>query len=336
MKEEDTTMRVEEVASPLPMIHAGSAMLSPRARAGSVSGGGGGGGSGAAAGSAVDPALLATYRQRMIDALQLAPAGVMPSEFDKWGDKDAVVLTMNKLLTDRQIALFTSASGDMFIKLVDEEHLADLSAEESLVLQEIEKTQSNGIWKKTLKTVTGLSEGEMKKCIKTLMTRKLIKEVKSVVSKFKKIYMLYDLEPAKELTGGPWYTEHQELDHDFVEGIRRKVLDELRVTPRTCSDLVAIVNRVHGTPLAWSVTDTPLRHEDISSILNTLLYDGMVERILPRTGSSEPQFKRCNAITTFNVLSKLPCGQCPVADVCTPDGVISPKTCVYLDKWLEF
>ncbi len=118
-------MRVEEVASPLPMIHAGSAMLSPRARAGSVSGGGGGG-SGAAAGSAVDPALLATYRQRMIDALQLAPAGVMPSEFDKWGDKDAVVLTMNKLLTDRQIALFTSASGDMFIKLVDEEHLADL------------------------------------------------------------------------------------------------------------------------------------------------------------------------------------------------------------------
>lgn len=126
MKEEDTTMRVEEVASPLPMIHAGSAMLSPRARAGSVSGGAGGGGSGAAAGSAMDPALLASYRQRMIDALQLTPAGVLPSEFDKWGDKDAVVITMNKLLTDRQIALFTSASGDMFIKLVDEEHLADL------------------------------------------------------------------------------------------------------------------------------------------------------------------------------------------------------------------
>ena len=33
----------------------------------------------------------------------------------------------------------------------------------------------------------------MKKCIKTLMTHKLIKEVKSVVSKFKKIYMKFDL-----------------------------------------------------------------------------------------------------------------------------------------------
>ena len=24
-------------------------------------------------------------------------------------------------------------------------------------------------------------------------------------------------EPAKELTGGPWYTDHQELDTEFVE-----------------------------------------------------------------------------------------------------------------------
>ena len=31
------------------------------------------------------------------------------------------------------------------------------------------------------------------------------------------MYMLFDLEPAKELTGGPWYTE-QELDSGFIEG----------------------------------------------------------------------------------------------------------------------
>jgi hypothetical protein len=33
----------------------------------------------------------------------------------------------------------------------------------------------------------------MKKCIKTLLTQHLIKEVKSVASKFKKIYMLFNL-----------------------------------------------------------------------------------------------------------------------------------------------
>ncbi len=25
-----------------------------------------------------------------------------------------------------------------------------------------------------------------------------------------------------------------------------------------------------------------------------------------------------------------------VIDICSPDGVVSPKTCLYLTKWLEF
>ncbi len=32
----------------------------------------------------------------------------------------------------------------------------------------------------------------------------------------------------------------------------------------------------------------------------------------------------------------IPCGLCPVMDQCTDDGVISPATCVYYNKWLEF
>ncbi len=38
-----------------------------------------------------------------------------------------------------------------------------------------------------------LLQGDMKKVLKALMTAKLIKEVKSVVHKSKKIYMLYEL-----------------------------------------------------------------------------------------------------------------------------------------------
>jgi DNA-directed RNA polymerase III subunit RPC6 len=31
-----------------------------------------------------------------------------------------------------------------------------------------------------------------------------------------------------------------------------------------------------------------------------------------------------------------PCGICPVIHACTEDGVISPRTCIYLPKWLEY
>lgn len=35
-------------------------------------------------------------------------------------------------------------------------------------------------------------------------------------------------------------------------------------------------------------------------------------------------------------LTSLPCGVCPVADQCRDGGPISPQTCAYMDKWLEF
>ncbi len=47
----------------------------------------------------------------------------------------------------------------------------------------------------------------------------MIKPVKSVNAKAKKLYMLYNLTPAKELTGGPWYTE-LEFDHEFISELR--------------------------------------------------------------------------------------------------------------------
>jgi hypothetical protein len=35
-------------------------------------------------------------------------------------------------------------------------------------------------------------------------------------------------------------------------------------------------------------------------------------------------------------LTSVPCGVCPVFDRCHDGGVISPATCVYFQKWLDF
>ena len=47
-------------------------------------------------------------------------------------------------------------------------------------------------------------------------------------------------------------------------------------------------------------------------------------------------YELAQQITVPDALTATPCGVCPVVDDCTPGGVISPATCVYLDKWLEF
>ena len=45
---------------------------------------------------------------------------------------------------------------------------------------------------------------QINKCLKLLEQRKLIKAVKSVASSNRKVYMLFELEPSREITGGAW------------------------------------------------------------------------------------------------------------------------------------
>lgn len=39
--------------------------------------------------------------------------------------------------------------------------------------------------------------------------------------------MLFDLEPAKEVSGGPWYTD-QEFDHEYLELLSRELIRIVR------------------------------------------------------------------------------------------------------------
>jgi len=36
-----------------------------------------------------------------------------------------------------------------------------------------------------------------------------------------------------------------------------------------------------------------------------------------------------------NGLTEVPCGRCPVFELCEEGGPVSPANCVYFDQWLE-
>lgn len=58
-----------------------------------------------------------------------------------------------------------------------------------------------------MKTATNIPQHTLTKTLKILEQRNLVKFVRAVTSKSKKLYMLYDMVPAKDITGGPWYTD---------------------------------------------------------------------------------------------------------------------------------
>ena len=105
---------------------------------------------------------------------------------------------------------------------------------------------------------------------KVLEGRNAIKTVKSITSKSKKMYMLYELEPAKELTGGPWYTD-QDFDHEFI--------DELRTY---CFGLISTadsqsVGEITSRLVEDNISKVKLTTEDVQQLVRTLELDGKVE-----------------------------------------------------------
>ena len=61
-----------------------------------------------------------------------------------------------------------------------------------------------GIWTRDLRSKTNLQQPQINKILKTLDSRSLVKSVKSVANANRKVYMLFELEPARDLTGGAW------------------------------------------------------------------------------------------------------------------------------------
>jgi predicted transcriptional regulator len=80
-----------------------------------------------------------------------------------------------------------------------------LEADEKLVYQIIEQSATQGIWIRDIRVQSNLQNPRLQKVLKALEGRQLIKTVKLHTHTSKKMYMLFNLSPSEELTGGAWY-----------------------------------------------------------------------------------------------------------------------------------
>ena len=165
--------------------------------------------------------------------------------------------------------------------------------------------------------------------------------------------MLYETTPDPSLTGGTWYSD-QEFEEEFVRILNEqcaRLLDErleeslqkfpndpyLRRTSSFMSsvELVALINEM-------GIATVSLTVQDIESILYTLICDGKIEKmtvastVLGESGSKQNLYRSVKPIIDSAPIIRNPCGICPVFNDCHDEGLITPKTCIYLNKWLDF
>lgn len=257
----------------------------------------------------------------------------------------AVGEALNQLLS-RRLFDALQLNGALVYKAVaqsEAKRMGQMDGDEAMIYQQIKSAGNEGIWSRHIKARTNLHATVITRNLKSLEGKSLVKCIKSVQNPTRKIYMLYDLTPSIEVSGGPWFTD-SELDLEFVTmlsnaieryiGSKSKPKDTEyeRIYPATYTEFPT-AQSIHDWLKSTGLTDVALGIGDIHALLDVLIYDGKVEK--RADGSSYKTVKRLIDIEEANAFTEMPCGQCPVFNLCQEGGVVSPEACVYMENWLQ-
>ncbi|EEF50894.1 DNA-directed RNA polymerase III subunit RPC6 [Ricinus communis] len=216
-----------------------------------------------------------------------------------------------------------------------------LTEHECTLYNVIWSKQDMGIWTRDMKRETNLPDNVVNKSLKVLQAKNLIKEVVNIQNKGRKHYMATEFEPSKEITGGAWYVEGN-LDTEFI-----KLLKEV-CTKQVLKLKVATLEGITDSIKRSGIFNTELTKQQIEEIVKALVLDNALIEV-KSNGMLEFSFipigKVCYKCVgkgstagepRIGAMASIPCGVCPRISQCTPDGIISPQTCVYYSKWLDF
>lgn len=91
------------------------------------------------------------------------------------------------------------------------------------------------------------------------------------------------------------------------------------------------------------ISNVNLSVPDIETILETIIYDGRVEKnvILVKQGTEHTTLNTYRAISSSiqgTGLTRTPCGVCPVMKDCREgnNNDISPSNCIYITEWFDY
>lgn len=216
-----------------------------------------------------------------------------------------------------------------FVSAEDAAKFRGLDATDRLIYDCVSRSAQNGVTKRDIRFRTNVQNGtEIKQTVDRLLQRGLIKEVKSIQGANKRVYIVSELDPSTQHTGGPWYNDDQEYDTEFIDAMYAQVLAFLkRHSQVTVEQVTHYVDEI-------KISNEKLSVAHMRSLITTMLYDGAIEECEGPDENGE-YYKLVPDTPSVNHLTSIPCAWCPVFKSCVPGGVISPEKCLYMTEWLK-
>jgi len=207
---------------------------------------------------------------------------------------------------------------------------AGLEKEDMDVFAIVSNSKTSGVTSAEIRPKTGKSPQIITKILKKLEKKGVIKAVKSVHAKNRNLWILAELEPTEEITGGIWY-RNNEFDKDLIDALYDKAFHYIasQAQQEASKKEIGVFLRSSG------MGDLDLKDEHIQSIINILIYDDKIEEV-PTGNKANPHYKISDwdkCFPTPPVITLTPCGTCPLFMECKDGGIISPQTCLYFNEW---
>jgi DNA-directed RNA polymerase III subunit RPC6 len=245
---------------------------------------------------------LASVRERLIALLSEpknksgASNKAIQDKFNDPEEQKFLVQVINELSQDSRL-LMSKLDNQLYYTLVDGEvaqKYQGLDVSAKMVLQVIEKAGNKGVWTKDIRLQTNIQQQALNKIFKLLETRHLIKPVKSVTAKAKKLYMLFELTPSKELTGGVWYSG-LEFDHEFISELRTFVMHCVKLLNKGQGVTLA---EIKGKMAEAKVSRVELTMDEVKQLVQTLVYDYHIEAT-PASEGGDTRFVAARRMSTM-------------------------------------
>lgn len=234
-------------------------------------------------------------------------------------------------------------------------HLTDL--EERLVYNAIRKAGEDAASVKSISSDTKLQQNRIPRILKSLTSKKLIKELPMATGHKQKVYLLIDLQPSEKLAANTLFAGEAGVDGEFVAMLRAACLKYLQDKTNVASNIAdplerrnssyVSVEEIHRFISNAKICTVSMTLHDVQCVLEALKYGGELEgRIVSglETGASTSDSSGITSImyrlsphsSSAAGLAHIPCTVCLCRKDCRPGGSINPGNCKLLHAFLEF
>ena len=221
--------------------------------------------------------------KEIFDFIETRPNGVTEDDllvkFSKY-NVDTVKFLLQELIESQKLELKQKNGKVIYVvKFIDQSNY------ENLILSLLEKSGPKGLWIKDILIKANIPYNFLVKILKKLEQEQLIKSVKGINTN-KKTYILYDIEPDKEVTGGIWFTNN-DVDLSFVNNLMEIIYQYIlkhqalnnNKTDIICLSDLATIDTIYNFIITSNILEVKISKNEVKILLETLEYDGRIETI---------------------------------------------------------